>query len=540
MKIKELSLLLDQDMALDVSGQVGWGEEISWQTEVHGAQLNPGLFLPEWPGNMHTKLRVQGKKNSEKLVAWLALDALSGTLRSFPLAGNGQIALDGKKIALKDLHLQSGSTQLDVDGQIDEQQVQVAVQARSDDLSSLLPDLQGGFEAKVEAQGEPMHPAIKLSLTGEALSFREHTLQHLQTNVQTNLHLEKGKQAAQVDEFRVVVNNKSALSATGTVGWTDGSVDPGQSFDLAFKAESTDVADLLPGAQGDFQLQGTLQGKGQEPQLDLTVNAGNIQYADYQLKQLNSKIKADLREQGEIAAHLDAVGIRVKEQEISTLSLDVHGKKEAHRLELALVGTPGKAQLSATGGLQEQLWQGQLTQLSLEHGQFGAWAMARPAAVHVSGQEAGLSHFSLQHKKMNIALNGAWKQEGGWQVKGGVNDFNLKLLQDWQLPVPDLSGIAQLSLTAQGKGAVPEQANFSFDLPQLFLTTEVFEDDKEEANTKVWNWTKNSIKIQLVDGTAHVEAHTQFKNKRQNQENNEENKGEEDSTAALEIFVENC
>ncbi len=633
MKIKKMRLLVDQDMSLDVSGQVGWGEGISWQAEVHGEQLDPGLFLPEWSGNIQTKIRSHGQKNNEKLVAQFELDELSGALRNFPLTGKGQIAIDGKKMHINDLYLQSGSTQVEIDGQADDQQVQVTLQAQSDDLSSLLPDLQGAFEARVEAQGEPMRPAITLNLSGKKLAYQDYSLDDLQSNVKAKLSLHKGKQAARVDEFRFVLNKKGSLAALGTVGWSNGVswqvdfsgehfdpslfapewsgditteisslgqkrgeelavavgikalsgtlrglplagsgtaelrnkallvddfrlslgsgelwghgfIDPSQYFDLAFKAQSANFADLLPGAQGHFQLQGTLQGKGLEPQMDLTVNAGNIKYADYQLKQLNSTIKADLSEQGKITAHLAAAGIRVKEEEISTLSLDVQGTTEDHELELALAGTPGKAYLAAAGGLQEQVWTGRLTQLDVEHGQFGAWAMAGPAALRLSGQEAGLSDFTLHHKGMNIALNGAWKQEGGWQVQGAVDDFSLKLLEDWQFPVPDIDGIAQLRLTAQGQGAVPEQAKLSFKLPQLSLTTEVFEDDQEEVSTKVWQWTENSIEAQLRNGTARLQAHTQFQNdpQKKNQKNNRENKSDrqDDSTAELKVVVENC
>lgn len=627
MKVKKMRLLLDQDMSLDVSGQVGWGEEIAWQAEVRGEQLNPGFFLPEWSGNIQTKIRSQGRKNKEKLVAQVELDELSGALRGFPLAGKGQITLDGKKIDIKELHLQSGSTQVAINGQADEQQIQVTVLAGSEDLSSLLPDLKGGVEAKIEAQGKPTEPAIRLSLTGENINFQEYSLEHLQGNVQTTLNLEKGKQAAQMDEFRLVVNKKSSLAATGTVGWgdeiswqvdldgkqfdpsliapewpgdinakiatqgqkkgekmtvavnikelmgtlrdlplsgngtaelknkafqvdglhlglgsgqvwVDGSVDPAQQLDITFKAQSADIADLLPGAQGNFQLKGALHGKAQQPNLNLTMKAGDIKYAEYQLKKLNSDIAADLREQGKITAHLDGEGFRLKEEEMSTLSLDIQGTTEDHRLKLALTGTPGTAQLVAKGGLQGQqkVWTGQLTQLGLEHGQFGAWKIAGPAALRLSGQEARLADFSLHHQKMNIALNGAWKKEGGWQVKGAVNNFNLKLLQDWQLPAPDLQGIAQLKLTAQGRGAVPEQAKISFKLPRLSLATEVFEDDKEDPVTKIWRWTENSLEAQLKDGRARLQARTQF----QSDSQKSNLKKQRDSIATLEVVVENC
>ncbi|MCI5143739.1 MAG: hypothetical protein D3909_18850, partial [Candidatus Electrothrix sp. ATG1] len=304
-----------------------------------------------------------------------------------------------------------------------------------------------------------------------------------------------------------------------------GSADPEQRFDLRFEGKVERMADILPGAEGNFHVQGTLKGQALQPDVDLTLQASALKFEGYQVSKLNGKIKADLSEQGKLDADIKASEIRIQKEKINSASLRIQGNTDQHTLNLAVSGTPGKAWLAATGGLNEQTWQGRLTQLSLEQDQFGKWAIAQPADLRLSGKEATLSGFTLKHKNLNIALNGTWKQEKGWQVESAVDDFALKLLQEWQLPVPALDGTAKAHLTAQGKGALPEQAEFSLDLPKLTLTTESFEDDREEIGTTVWIWTKNNVTARLRNKTAILEAQTQFQDK---------------SSASLKATVKNC
>ncbi|MCI5225114.1 MAG: hypothetical protein D3918_00305 [Candidatus Electrothrix sp. AX2] len=440
-KINKLHLLLGQnkedkqDMSLDATGQVGWGEKLSWQATLHGEQIDPGIFFPEWAGNITTDISSQGQKKGEEITGKVQIEQLSGRLRDLPLSGSGQIRLKDKLILLNNIRLGMGSGKVRIHGSADRE----------------------------------------------------------------------------------------------------------QQLDLRFEAKSANLADLLPGTQGKLQLQGVLQGvlqgqgKGQQPDLHLTVKADNIQYADYQLKQLKGKIKANLSAQGTVAANIRASGLRGKEkEEISRLSLDVQGKTAQHTLKLALTGTPGQVQLVAAGGLKEQIWQGQLTQLSLHHKQFGAWTIPRPADLRLSSKDAALSHFQLQHKGAKMALDGSWRQKKGWQVKGAVKDLALNLLQEWQIPVPDIDGTVQIQLAAQGQGPVPDQAKLSVTVPKLSLITENFEsleslesleDDRDKRGTTVWVWTDNTVEARLQEGTARLHAQTQFQDR---------------SNAQLKVVVTNC
>ncbi|MCI5114388.1 MAG: hypothetical protein D3912_06080 [Candidatus Electrothrix sp. AX1] len=640
MKINKLHLLLGQnkedkqDMSLDATGQVGWGEKLSWQATLHGEQIDPGIFLSEWAGNVTTDISSQGEKKGEKITGKVQIEQLSGKLRDLPLSGSGQVVINDKRINVHDLKVQSGATQLvvqgAVQGQADEQQLDLTVQAQSDDLSSLFPELKGRVEITAEAKGTTTDPAITLSVHGQELAFQEYLLEDIQADAAADLIVQGDKQGASVKNLRLILNKKgekSVLAATGQVGWgeklswqatlhgeqidpgiffpewagnitTDitsqgqkkgeeitgkvqieqlsgrlrdlplsgsgqvrlkdklillnnirlgmgsgkvrihGSADREQQLDLRFEAKSANFADLLPGTQGKLQLQGVLQGvlqgqgKGQQPDLHLTVKADNIQYADYQLKQLKGKIKANLSAQGTVAANIRASGLRGKEkEEISRLSLDVQGKTAQHTLKLALTGTSGQVQLVAAGGLKEQIWQGKLTQLSLHHKQFGAWTIPRPADLRLSSKDAALSHFQLQHKGAKMALDGSWRQKKGWQVKGAVKDLALNLLQEWQIPVPDIDGTVQIQLAAQGQGPVPDQAKLSVTVPKLSLITENFEslesleDDRDKRGTTVWVWTDNTVEARLQGGTARLHAQTQFQDR---------------SNAQLKVVVTNC
>ncbi|MCI5160020.1 MAG: hypothetical protein D3906_16665, partial [Candidatus Electrothrix sp. AUS1_2] len=120
MKINDLHLLVNEETALDIIGRLGWAEGISWQAELTGKDVDPGFFLPEWPGKIRAKIRSQGSRREEKLIAEVAINELSGTLRDLPVQGSGTAAIDGKNIQIDALQLQSGSTSLHIEGKADE------------------------------------------------------------------------------------------------------------------------------------------------------------------------------------------------------------------------------------------------------------------------------------------------------------------------------------------------------------------------------------------------------------------------------------
>ena len=84
---------------LSAKGNLAWNPAFSWQAEVSGSHLNPSLFLADWPGDFTGNLTTSGHVGPHGLAASLHVPALQGTLRGFPLAGNGETPSSGKPVA---------------------------------------------------------------------------------------------------------------------------------------------------------------------------------------------------------------------------------------------------------------------------------------------------------------------------------------------------------------------------------------------------------------------------------------------------------
>jgi translocation and assembly module TamB len=616
MTVNDFRLLLDETASVTAVGQVGWADGLSWRAELTGEQLDPSLFLPEWPGKITTKIQSQGKKTADKLVADVQLEHLDGELRGYPLSGDGKVGIDGKAIRIDKLRLKSGSSHMQLDGQLDDKTLHFSLQAQSDDLQTLTPELSGTFQLRAAAAGSPNNPNLRLTLDGSELAFKEYSLHNLKTDLDADLNLRGEDSGVTVNKLHLLLDDKSSLLAAGRVGWVDGlswqvdlageqldpslflaewpgafdtrlqshgrmaadkliaevqldhldgklrdlplsgsgnakingkallvddlnlhfgsgfvqingSADLESQLDLSFQAGADDLASLLPESSGTFQLEGTVSGSAQQPDLALTVNGSGLKMKDYGVKSLEGEIKADLAADGKIDAEVKAAGIRVKEEKIDTALLRVKGSAERHNLIFSAASRSGKirkVQLAAAGGIKERRWQGELARLSVSSEQFGRWKTKKPVDLLLSKTNCEVSGFTLAHDRLLIALNGEWEQQDGWRVDAKVDDFDLSLLKEWSLPVPDIDGAVTASLTAKGRGGIPEEAKVSVSLPDLSLTTENY-DEGEEESAKNWHWTKNTIEARFSNNTARLQARTLF---------------QDGSDAALDLTVKNC
>ncbi len=403
--IHALDIVLNEQAKLQATGQVGWSGGVSWQLTLEGKDLDPALFAPDWPGTISTSLTSSGRLAGDELKADLGIEQLGGDLRGFPLSGSGSAAFVDNTLTLADLRLQSGSSQVQINGRA------------------------------------------------------------------------------------------------------------GNALDLSFTAESSDLASLLPGAAGIFQLQGTAGGSREQPQLALTLDGSGLALDSYRLEKLQVGIKADLAANGTIEAALTAGGIEVAKEQISKVELQLMGNLAKHQLDLSIAGSPGDLQLVLAGGMEDDQWQGQLSRLEAETGQFGSWQIVDPVAVMLAKTGCALSGFKLVQNQAQqqgtVTLDGKWQQEEGWQVAAGLADFSLARLEEWGLPVPVMTGQLGAAVTARGKGAVPDRLDLSVSLPELTLITGD-EDAESDDATVSWQWTDNTVKVQLENGNGELTAHTLF------------------------------
>ncbi|MEA2115323.1 MAG: hypothetical protein U9P36_08045, partial [Thermodesulfobacteriota bacterium] len=294
----------------------------------------------------------------------------------------------------------------------------------------------------------------------------------------------------------------------------------GKELELTFQAGSDDLASLVPEGSGIFQLQGTVNGSRERPRLALNLDGSKLALQEYSLQSLKAKVKVDLADEGRIDADLSAAGIVVQERTINKAQLRVLGNLEKHQIKLSVVGSPGKVQLAAVGGVQKREWQGDLSRFLLQTSQFGEWKILKPVSLRLAENAGEVSELTLVQDQVRISLAGKWRQQGGWQVHGGVDNFSLNLLEKWDLLSQNPGGVLTASVKVEGQGTIPEQADLIISVPDLSLTTE-----DEDGRTSSWHWNDNDIRATLKNGEAEITVKTLF---------------QDGSVADLTVGVGNC
>jgi translocation and assembly module TamB len=194
--------------ALDLSGQVRWQPNVSWQIELAGDNINPGSQWTQWPGQIALGLSSQGKllKNGA-LDTQVTIRNIVGQLRNYPLQLKTDVAVKmpptpttkkGKKppkpglgtISINHLEFQSGNNSVTANGKLgDKSKLDWTINAA--DLAALLPDLQGRLTGKGRISGPLDLPHVTANLKGNGLGFQENRLKMLRADVDVNLLTQK-------------------------------------------------------------------------------------------------------------------------------------------------------------------------------------------------------------------------------------------------------------------------------------------------------------------------------------------------------------
>lgn len=151
------------DGTLRAEGAAAWQPVPSWQVQLHGDQLNPGVQWREWPGKLGFVLRSTGKLVQGQPELDVVLEQLEGQLRNYPLGGTLTARLAGQQVQLDKLSLRSGSAQLTAQGQLDaRQQLSAQFTLNAPNLAHLLPQASGRVQAEGQLGGPLLTPYAKL------------------------------------------------------------------------------------------------------------------------------------------------------------------------------------------------------------------------------------------------------------------------------------------------------------------------------------------------------------------------------------------
>lgn len=158
---------------LDAKGQVGWAPALRWDMDANLAGFDPGYFLPGWKGAVNGHFRSDGRVDDGGVLrADVRVADLGGSLRGRPLAGNGDLRIDGERYTGQ-LKLAIGASRIDARGTIADT-LDVDAKFAPLQLNDLLPDATGLLRGEVSLGGTRNAPDIRADLAGNGLRWGDY------------------------------------------------------------------------------------------------------------------------------------------------------------------------------------------------------------------------------------------------------------------------------------------------------------------------------------------------------------------------------
>ena len=227
---------------LQLSGDVGWKNNLHFALLASGEHFNPALFVPDAPGDLNFKTDLKGQILNEKLQLAVNLENLTGKLRNYPVLAQGCVDLNDKDLAIKTFSLISGANKVAVHGTLGQENAALDVVIAAPQLQSLWKGLGGKLNATAHLQGELTHPSVQLKADGQNIHFQQHAVKNLAMSINYAAD-DKKASALQITAagIRSGVNNieKFILTGQGTK--------PQHRFTAQVNSEQGDVSLALSG-----------------------------------------------------------------------------------------------------------------------------------------------------------------------------------------------------------------------------------------------------------------------------------------------------
>lgn len=386
--LSRLQASLTQDTLLSLTAQANLTDPqlpftANWTLQSH--QLLPLISVPQKAELQlaDARGRVEGDMQQQNLSASLGFSGLG-----FGEAGNARLRLNAQ-------HTQGQVRQLQIDFSDNS----------SGSAFTLLGNLSYGEQLAAQLKGEISHLALNTPLlpyTGEvkgqfALSGIMQD-QHWQGEMQ-NLELSgtlDGRPLSisaqglfeQASDIIAIANLRLQARALGAELTVTGQVD--QQWALQGKLLSNDLSLLSEQVQGQTDSTFTVTGNVRTPRIEISGGLKRLLYQQYQATEVSFNGDYQHGDNAQFDVQMLAPAINIDSQQLMQASLSLSGTESGHRLQLTIDGDiQANATLTGQADLQQQEWQGQLSEFELkvldEH-----WQLEQETTL------------SLRHNTLNI------------------------------------------------------------------------------------------------------------------------------------------
>jgi len=164
--------ILQKQGRLRASGRVGLKPDISWRIAAQATQFDTGALFADWPGSLGFKLESEGELRAGGPAVSLKLDALAGTLRRRPIAGDADLKIAPDKTVAGVLNLKSGRSSVQVTG-AGGQTLDLAASFEVASMEDWLPQARGAANGRITMKGEWPKVTVEGHFKAQGLAYHD-------------------------------------------------------------------------------------------------------------------------------------------------------------------------------------------------------------------------------------------------------------------------------------------------------------------------------------------------------------------------------
>jgi len=158
--------------SVELGGEAGWAPQPHWDLAVTLDGIDPAVLAADWGGRIGGRLASRGRVAEGAPSAEVAIDAIEGTLRGYPVKLAAMLGLEGREARIDRLDFRSGEATLAASGRVGET-LELGWTIDAPKLEQLAPGIAGALRGAGRIAGSATRPRVTAKLEGNALRAGE-------------------------------------------------------------------------------------------------------------------------------------------------------------------------------------------------------------------------------------------------------------------------------------------------------------------------------------------------------------------------------
>ncbi|MGA9853047.1 MAG: translocation/assembly module TamB domain-containing protein [Gammaproteobacteria bacterium] len=201
----------------------------------------------------------------------------------------------------------------------------------------------------------------------------------------------------------------------------------GKQPQFAWKLDAPDLAALWPDIHGKLVSEGRANLDGAAPVLTLSLDAETFRYREYSFGKITAQVNMG-RDAQAGSAMLNAEDVQLKDLKIGSLTAQAAGSLNTHTLTAKFITPYGDGRLAGSGAFASNVWQGDLTELTLMPQGAGEWRNTTAWQPRIAVGHFSLPQACLTQVGARACLDADW-QPAQWQADAALTSVPVSALQ---------------------------------------------------------------------------------------------------------------